>query len=200
METPIEMPERPAAREFSWIQESAVALSQSPMSLTEQRYVWPGQRQSVIIKLPPMSIQDGEAWQAFFSRLNGAEGSFCVRDSSFLQSDVLSLGTPELDGDHSAGAMVKTRGWSPDMLLLMKGKRVEIAGRIRILQQDAFSDADGKANLWVWPHCRSLLDAQPVVWHEPKGVFRARSIPEFVWDKNRLLAGFQFSADEVILP
>ena len=200
MEAPIPLPDSPGAREVSWVMDSAVARSVSPFTLTEQVYAWPGQRWSVILKLPPMSVEDGQKWQGWFAKLNGAEGSFYVRDSAFLETTELGLGTPELAGDHVAGTSVLTRNWTPDRLVLAVGQRVEIGGRIRQATEDCYSDAAGNATLSVWPHCRALPDAQPVVWYQPRGVFRLRSVPEFTWDRNRMQAGFQFSADEVILP
>ena len=200
MEAPLAMPSAPGAREISWIQDSAVSRSGSPFTLAEQVYVWPGQKWSVVVKLPSMSVEAGQAWQAFFSDLNGEEGSFYVSDSAFLRTAELGLGLPELDGAHTSGSTVATRGWTPDRMVARKGQRVEIGGRCRQVIEDAYSDATGLCRLRCWPHCRDLPDSLAVIWQEPRGVFRLRSVPEFTWDRNRLLAGFQFSADEVILP
>jgi hypothetical protein len=200
MEAPIPLPASPAFAEFSWVKESAVARSDSPFSLTQQVYAWPGQRWSIILKLPAMSVEDGQAWEAFFGDLNGAEGCFFARESLFMQGQEIDLGTPELNGAHVSGSTILTRNWNPDRQILKKGQKIEIAGRIRQVLDDAYSDEGGNAALRVWPHCRSLPDGLPVIWYQPKGVFRAVSVPEFVWDKNRLLRGFQFSATECILP
>lgn len=200
MESPIELPPSPAAREITWVFESAVARSSSPFTLTEQIYEHPGQRYRVIIKLPSMTIEDGRAWQAFFADINGAAGCFWVRDAAFLRTDELGLGLPEMDGPHTSGATIKTKGWSPDRQILKRGQKFEVGGRLRTATTDCYSDGDGYALIKCWPHCRSLLGGQPIEWQLPKGVFRASSVPEFTWDRNRLQAGFQFSADEVILP
>jgi len=64
----------------------------------------------------------------------------------------------------------------------------------------ANSDADGKALIKFWPQARGLTDGMEVVWLNPKGVFRASSVPAFTWNASRLQEGFQFSASEVILP
>ena len=200
METPIEMPPQPAARELSWVMDSAVARSVSPFSLTEQVYAWPGQRWSVIIKVPSMSVENGRAWMAFFADLNGQEGTFFVRDSGFLRESEIEFGNPETDGAHTSGSSVLTRGWAINTQVLRKGQKIEIGGRMRQVIEDVYSDADGKAVLRCWPQCRAVADAIPIEWQVPAGVFRLRSVPEFTWDRNRLMAGFQFSADEVILP
>lgn len=200
MESPIELPSSPGAREITWVHDSAVSRSTSPYTLVDQIYEWPGQRYRVIIKLPSMSIEDGRAWQAFFADINGAAGSFWVRDSAFLRTDELGLGLPEMDGLHVSGATIKTKGWAPDRQVLRRGQKFEVGGRLRTATADCYSDPNGKAQIKCWPHCRSLAGGQPIEWQTPKGVFRASSVPEFTWDRNRLQAGFQFSADEVILP
>lgn len=200
METPIALPERPGNREVSWIIDSAVARSSSPFSFAEQVYEWPGQRWRVVLKLPPMAPEDGLAWQAFFVDLNGAAGTFWVHDPRFLRTDDVDFGAPEMDGAHVGGSTIQTRAWNPNQRVLTRGQKVEIGGRIRMVTTDVYSDATGKASFKCWPHCRNLADGQAIEWQDPRGVFRAASVPEFTWDKSRLQAGFQFSADEVILP
>ena len=200
METPIALPSSPGAREISWVMDSAVSRSMSPFTLTEQVYEWPGQRWAVVMKLPAMSQADALAWQAFFADINGAAGTFWIPESTFLHTAETDFGTPELAGDHTAGPSVNTRGWNANQLVLTKGQKIEIGGRIRQVVADVYSDETGLAVVKCWPHCRDLSDELPVIWYQPKGVFRARSVPEFNWQTNRLQAGFQFSADEVILP
>ncbi|MES2706070.1 MAG: hypothetical protein V4726_05640 [Verrucomicrobiota bacterium] len=200
METPIELPPLPGTRELSWVMDSAVSRSQSPFTLAEQVYVWPGQRWGVILKLPSMGEDDALSWQAFFADLNAMAGTFWLPETSFLRIREIDFGLAELDGAHVSGATVRTRGWTPDMRVLKKGQKIEIGGRFRMVLEDVYSTDAGKALVRCWPHCRSLPDSMAVEWQAPRGVFRPASVPEFTWDKNRLQAGFQFSASEAILP
>ncbi len=200
MENPIPMPSGPGFREITWIVDSAVSRSGSPLTLSEQVYEWPGQRWSVIIKLPTMEVDDAMEWQAFFQDLNGTAGSFFVPESSFLQTYGVDFGTPETNGAHVAGPVIKTRGWNVNQCVLKRGQKIEIAGRMRQVSADVYSTSDGRADVKVWPHCRALPDATVIKWNEPRGVFRPRAVPEFTWNKARLQEGFQFAADEVVLP
>lgn len=148
-----------------------------------------------------MAIEDGRAWQAFFADLNGMAGTFRVPESGFLRTTEVDFGTPEIDGAFVSGLTVPTRGWVANMAnVLTKGQRIEIAGRMRMVMEDAHADNAGKAVIRFWPHARNLSDGHEVVWQYPHGVFRANSIPEFTWNSSRLQEGFQFSASEVILP
>ncbi len=199
METPIALPDKPGQREVSFIMESAVGRSVSPFSSTEQVYVWPGQRWRVVLKMPSMTVEDGLAWQAFFGDLNGIAGTFWVHDPAFVRTDEIDFGTPEVAGAHAAGVAILTRGWNANQRVLHKGQKIEIGGRLRQVLDDVYSDLDGNASLRCWPQCRTLADGQAIEWQNPKGVFRASSVPEFTWDSKRLQAGFQFSADEAIL-
>lgn len=200
METPIALPESPGNREVTFVMDSAVARSGSPFSLTEQVTIWPGQRWRMILKLPPMRIPDAQAWEAFFGDLNGAAGTFWAHVPRFTRAQEIDFGLPELDGAHASGPAIKTRFWNPNQRVLFKGQKFEVGGRIRIALADVYSDAAGKADVRCWPNCWTLADGQALEWQDPKGVFRCDSVPEFTWDKNRLGAGFQFSAGEVILP
>ena len=201
METPLPLPESPGNREISWILDSAVSRSTSPFSLVEQVYAWPGQRWSVVLSLPPMTIEQAREWQAFFAELNGMAGSFYVGEAAFLRVVGVGFGAPEIDGDFTAGTSVPTRGWTPNMAdIVTKGQRIEIGGRMRMVTANASSDDDGKANIKFWPYARGLSDGMEVIWLNPKGVFRPSSVPAFTWNPARLMEGFQFSATEVILP
>lgn len=199
METPLELPPRPGTREVSWIQEVAAAKSISPFSLVGQVYDWGGKRWLIVVKMPAMSIEDGQAWQAFFGDLNGQAGTFFMRETSFIRETGIDYGMPELDGDHVTGVGVRTRLWTKNMQVLRKGQKIEIAGRIRMVLEDVFSDNDGTATVRCWPDCRSIPDGMGVTWQDPRGVFRVSSAPDFTWNKSRLQEGFQFSAEEVIL-
>lgn len=200
METPITIPERPGNREVSFVMDSAVSRSSSPFSLTEQVYVWPGQRWRCIMKMPAMAVEDALAWQAFFADLNGMAGTFWVHDAPFVRPSEIGFGNPELDGPHVSGPVIKTRLWNPLQRVLFRGQKIEVGGRLRQVIEDVYSDAAGKALVKCWPQCRGLTDALAIEWQDPRGVFRADSVPDFTYDKTRLQAGFQFSASEVILP
>lgn len=200
METPIEPPTKPGFASLTWVPDSAVAKSVSPFSFSEQAYAWPGQRWRIVAKLPSMKPEDGLAWMAFFLDLNGMGGTFWVRETSFLRTKALECGLPELDGPHASGRAVRTRGWTPNMQVLIKGQLFSVGGRVRRALGDVFSLPDGTAEIACWPFCRDLADSQPLEWKEPKGAFRMDEVPGFVFDENRLTAGFQFSASEAILP
>lgn len=199
METPIELPPNPAQRELEWVAESAVSGSTSPFTLSSQYVAWPGQRRRCILKMPPMKIEDAQTWQAFFEDLNGMEGTFYLSDAAFARVSELDLGTPELDGNHASSPYIKTRAWNPNRQLFRKGQFCEIAGRLRRVLSDVWSDADGKAVFKVWPYCRDLPSTQPVYWQNPRGVFRLQEMPTIGYDRNRLGAGFQFAAVEAVL-
>jgi hypothetical protein len=200
MEEPLEMPDRPGTVEMTWVQDSVVSGAVSPFTLTEQVYAWPGQRWSVVLKLPSMQQEDALAWQAFFAELNGREGTFWVKETAHIRERSVGYGTAELDGPHVSGSKVSTRGWTPSMRVLRKGQKIEIGQRLRLVLDDVYSDDAGKAQVRCWPHCRDLPDSLRVEWCGPRGVFRLAEVPGFVWKVNRLQDGFQFSASEAILP
>lgn len=197
---PLEMPEAPAFREISWAQESVVAVNQSPFTLHQQVYAWPGQRHVVTIKLPPMPPDQGRKWFAFFGRLNGREGSFYVTDSTAnLRRAGLPLGLPETDGDQPAGRMVASTGWTPATQFVARaGDWIQLHKRMHRVLDDVHSDADGKATFPVWPSIPVIPSGVAIEWRRPRGVFRLNDEPDMNQGVSRFFESVTFSATEVI--
>lgn len=199
---PLRMPELPGFREISWGSDSVVAVTESPFTYAQQVYEWPGQRWKCAIRLPAMRLELARRWLAFFGMLNGQSGTFYLSDSKFARRSAGdNLGDPELDGSHATGALVKSKGWTPNMQGVARpGDWLEIGGRLRRVTslEPVASDADGKAHFTVWPYVTPNLAGAPITWLDPRGIFRLANVPDMTWDTNRLMSGIQFSCIEAL--
>lgn len=196
---PLEMPDEPAFREISWVNENVVAVNTSPLNLYTQRYEWEGKRHSVTIKLPPMNYDLARKWFSFFGKLSGRAGTFYLTDSACnLRKAGLVLGQPETDGV-STGRILNSRGWNPcTQYVLRSGDWVQFYGRMYRVLDDAHSDADGKTSFPVWPNIRSVPDGVPVEWRKPRGVFMLNDEPDMNQGVDRFISSVTFSAVEVL--
>jgi hypothetical protein len=196
---PLRMPARPGFREVIWGMDSVVAVTESPFTFKQQTISWPGQRWKCGLRLPPMKLDLAREWFGFFASLNGQEGTFLLSDSAFARRQIGDgLGNPETDGAQTTGRAITTKGWTPLIQVGRSGDWLELAGRLRRVIAPAWSGADGKAKMLIWPHIGALEPDVHIEWLRPTGIFRLTSEIETTWDIQRMMAGLQFSCVEAL--
>jgi len=77
---PLNTPTNIGIANITLMAESAVAVSQSPFTFTQQVVAHPGQRWAASVSLPPMKRVDAENWIAFLLSLKGQVGTFLLGD------------------------------------------------------------------------------------------------------------------------
>ena len=194
---PYDMPAAPGFSQVSWNLLSVTAVSQSPFTLRSQVYEWPGQKLGAVVTTPIMNRENGLAWQAFFAQLRGRVGTFWFGDSAFANKQEAGLGMPETVAI-SQGREVSSTGWAPNTLGVVKaGDWLRIGGKLRKAITNADAAADGTAEFMVWPDMQAVPAGTPIIWQNPKGVFRLDAdVPELVWRTDRLLDSFTFTIVE----
>lgn len=90
---PLNTPTNIGIANITLMAESAVAVSQSPFTFTQQVVAHPGQRWAASISLPPMKRVDAENWIAFLLSLKGPTGTFLLGDPNAVnpQGSALAL-------------------------------------------------------------------------------------------------------------
>jgi len=170
---------------------SAVSKSVSPFTFDEQVYVFPGQLWEAEITLPKMSRTDAEAWDAFFHKLNGMEGTFYMGIPDKLSPQGVGGGSPLVNGNGQLSntlvvknAPLSTNGWLNvgDMIQLGTGT----SSRLYKNLETANTDGAGAVTLTVWPKVsRSApADNDAIVVDSPVGVWRLTSNMH-EWDAER---------------
>jgi hypothetical protein len=174
---------------------SATAVAQSPFTLSRQVQVFTGQRWEADVAFPIFNAVQAGAIETFLLALNGRQGTFLLGDPlrSTARGSVASgtVGTPLVDGAGQVGATLQTKGWSANRInVLLAGDFIQLgsstAPRLHKVLHDVSSDADGKADLILWPALReSPADNDLIVTQNCKGLFALdESVVSWAIDRN----------------
>jgi hypothetical protein len=206
---PLTLPTTPAFRVSSGRPRSVVGIAESPFTLDEHAYEWPGQGMAFELELPPMRRAAAEGWIAFFLKLNGRAGTFYLGDpDGKVPRGSLDTSTPVADSSSSPvpnlarERVLVTRGWSSGATL-KAGDYIQIGtGSTRRLHKnlsDVVAPASGLLTLDIWPWLRAnVADATALTFTEAKGVFRLDAgIPPWTADQLSHF-GIRFAAVEAI--
>jgi hypothetical protein len=172
MATIIDWPEalRPASVEWSLAIPQAGARSTFDGSLQTQPMGPP--RWEFSIAVGPVTREDAVQWEVFLRRLRGRMNRARAWDWRREAPLGVATGTPTVRVA-SAGATLQTEGWTPSTAgILLAGSYFSVHGELKLLLQDASSDASGRATLAFEP---PLRDTAPVgaalVLAKPTAVF-----------------------------
>lgn len=176
----------------------------SPFTLEEQSFKWPGEQWSADISLPPMTRRDAAQWYAFLASCEGSYGYFLLGDPSGKNPQGVGTGTPLADGLNDIGNTLNTKGWTPNIVGILKaGDYVQVGtgqqARLHMQVEDVDSDGSGEAILSLQPALRyAVTDNTPLTVVNAKGVFRL-SDNSIAWS---VIPGptynLSFSATEVV--
>jgi len=181
----------------------AVAVSESPISFSQQAVRHSGQAWGAHVMLPPMSRADAEVWVSFLLRLRGRFGTFTMGDPTGATSRGIAswwAGTPLVKGASQTGGAVIIDGVpASQTAYLMMGDYTQIGTSYHKVLEDANSDATGTVTLNIWPDLRgSPADNAAVTVKNAVGLFRLDDNTQ-AWDISTAMNyGISFSAGEAI--
>ncbi len=132
---------------------AAVAVSESPFTLTQQVQDWGGECWEYEIEFAVSKwAADGRRLSAFLASLGGPRGTFTFRDP-FIRNPV-ALGAPLVNGAGQSGSALVSDGWlkgmaAGDFIQLGSGSTT----RLHQLKSD-FMPSGGNATLQIIPNLR----------------------------------------------
>lgn len=161
----------------------AVAKSVSPFTMQPELQQWPGADGfDATVTLPPMDRATAAPWIAFLARLRGPLNVFQLRDPEAPETPLGNVGgsAPVVDSTSPNAAMTTTlgtSGWRAGIFRVLRaGDRFQIGYRYHLVCDDVNADANGNAQVSVWPSLREQPAAgTPLVLNAPKGLFRLAS-------------------------
>lgn len=182
-----------------------VGLTESPYTLEEQSFKWPGERWSIDFRLANITNRGTASdWMAFGAKLQGKYGRFLIGDPAARMPRGVATGVPVVNGGGATGNTLPTKGWTPSTNgILLKGDYIQLGtgvnSRLHMLTENINSDAGGNANLSVEPALRtSPADNSPIITNNPVGLFRM-SENTFAWSVDPgMVYRFSFQAVEVL--
>lgn len=201
---PLSFPSTKSPAGIAFRARSAVGLSMSPFSFSQQAYAHQGDMWEADVAAPPMKRADAEVWVAFLLALNGREGTFTMGDPVNTSPRGVGTGTPLVNGGSQTGKTLVTDGWTVSQTGIMKaGDWFQLGSgsstRLHKVVQDANSDGAGNATLEIWPRLRSApADNAPLTVSSPKGLWRlAENVREWSLERAQIY-GIRFSAIEAL--
>jgi hypothetical protein len=99
-----------AVRDVRRMLQTAIGVSTSPFTLTDQVQDWGGERWEYEIDLASLDLSQGKRLSAFFASLGGMRTPFLLADPSIKNPS--GLGTPLVNGAGQSGNSLVTDGWS----------------------------------------------------------------------------------------
>lgn len=159
--------------------ERVVAQSVSPFTKESQTFKWPGEQWMADFSMPPFKGREvADEWIAFGMKLQGIFNYFLLGDPTHATPRGVGTGSPKVSVASQTGNILQTKDWTPNVNGILKaGDHIQIGSgmtaRLRMVVEDANSDASGNANLVIepaLPYSPPLND--PIVITNPKGLFR----------------------------
>lgn len=203
---PINHPTTGIAR-VRFLAKTAVAVSQSPFSLSQQVYKHQGMRWEADITLPPMKRADAESWASFLLRLRGQYGTFLLGDPAAATprgSASTTPGTPLVNGASQTGENLNIDGCPTSVTGYLKaGDYIQLGSsataQLYKVLEDVDTNASGEATLNIFPNLRSSpSDDASVTVSNAKGLFRLAT-NDVSWDVNEAsIYGITFGAIEAL--
>ena len=173
-----------------------VGVAESPFTLEQQVYEHQGARWEAEITLPPMTLDQARAWEAFFISLRGRKGTFIM---GHPLHNVLVTGV-ELDGIANARASeISVTGGTGQTINAGEYFQIGTGLDSRIHQVVETITMDGTDTLTIEPPLRtSYADGTTLDFTQPKGVWRLSS-NDVEWSVDSAsIYGFTFACTEAL--
>lgn len=203
---PLAMPNTNLAR-IRLVARSAVAITSSPFTFSQQVYKHQGESFEADISLPAMKRDDAEVWVAWLLRMRGQYGTFLLGDPANATprgSAATTSGTPLVNGSSQTGDSLAIDGLPLSVSDYLKaGDYIQLGSgataTLHKVLQDVSTSGTGTATLNIFPRIRIAPDNNaPVTVTGAKGVFRLNT-NETIWDINEaMIYGISFGAVEAI--
>lgn len=170
------LPSVPAAfSQLELVMQDKVSADPSPWTQQAQILDWQIDWWEATASLPQMQRAVAQQWIALLAECRGQSAAFLIGDPLANRPTGLAKGAPLVDGLNSTRSSTLTiRGLAPNLARqLLPGDHIQIGYRMHVNLDVANSDAHGKAALNLWPRIREAPnDGDPVIWKNPKGLFR----------------------------
>lgn len=197
---PITLPTTPAPRSLTLVPRSAVSVTESPFTFSQQVYAWKGQQWTGRVEYPPMTAAQAEPLVSALNSLNGREGTFYMRLAAYKTLRGSGGGNPLVNGGSQTGYDLVTDGWPNSTNGVLKaGDFIKLDGgsvyRLHKVMADVNSNGSGQATLTLWPKLReSPSDNQGIyMGGSVYGTFRLTKEIEWSIDEAKLYGlGFDF--------
>jgi len=176
---PLSLPTTLLPDGIDWHMETVVGSLESPFSLVQQNYVWPGSERwrATLTWGGQMSQVNADDIEVFLLALNGMEGSFLLGDHLRTTPRGTWAGqSPLVKGASQTGKTLLIDGLTPTTTTAIKGDWFQLGSgatsRLHRLTATGTANGSGEITLDFEPSIRtSPSDNAPLTIASPKGLF-----------------------------
>ncbi len=173
------MPTSPGPSAIELAMNDSIAVFTSPFTQVQQVQQFPGADYwEATVTLPAMTRAGAASWEGFFAELRGKLNVMQLGDPRAQSPLGSASGTPVVStadaGNLPMTTTLATRGWTDSTSgLLLAGDYLQVGYRLYRVCEAVSSDAQGNANISVWPALRETPpDATAITLDNPTGLFR----------------------------
>lgn len=150
-----------------------IGEQRSPFGNAREIQLFPGAHWEIEIAILPAVRADAQRLESFLLSLRGKAGLFRCADPYRSLPLGSNLGEPRVSLSFAGDESFESRGWDPSEDGVLKaGDFIELLGNLHQVLQDVSSNADGEAQIRVWPPLRaSYPDGTHIVAENARGVF-----------------------------
>ncbi len=174
----LDLPDSACAASVTMTMTRVIAATQSPFTLEQQSFQWPGEAWSMSFDMPVITDRKiAQEWIAFALKLRGGFGYFLAGDPSAVRQGI-GGGTPRVNGAGQVGDELVTDGWTPNLEgVLLAGDYIQIGSaettQLLMVSDDVNTDSGGNAIIGVMPNIRNgPADNSPILIDGARGLFR----------------------------
>jgi len=141
--------------------ESAVAVTRSPFSFSQQVQDWGGDAWVYELQIGPFTpkaLGDARALTALLTGLRGSASAFLFEDPTAPYDGGATLGSPLVNGASQTGKTLVTDGWTNGITIpagMCFSLGADDSTRMYMVTSDVVVDGSGNANLPIVPALRS---------------------------------------------
>lgn len=174
----------------------AVGMSESPFTFEQQVYEHQGARWEAEVTLPPLTLDQARAWEAFFVSLKGRRGTFLMGNPLH---NVLVTGVALSEAATVRSTEIEVGGGSGQTINAGEYFQIGTGSDAHIHQVVETIAMDGSDTLVIEPPLRtSYADNTALDFTQPKGLWRLSSNSSEWNISTASMYGFTFSCMEVI--
>src|SRR5699024_8461085 len=132
---------------------------------------YPGSRWEATLSFDNLNDWQSRKLESILAKLDGKAGRIMLQD--FGRWGRPPMGSPVINGANNTGTTLMTKGWTPNRKVLWEGDYIGVNNELKLVTEDAWSDASGNVVLEIAPMLRVIPPSGAAIeTQNPKGMFR----------------------------
>ncbi|MBQ0327033.1 hypothetical protein J9231_04115 [Providencia rettgeri] len=167
-------PENVAPSTMSWQLFSNSQTFTSVFTGSEQTVHFPGSHWRCTLTFNNLTENTSRELEVLMAQLDGESGR--VKISNWVRPGLLNKGEPTVSVANQTGAILQTKGWLANSIVLRKGDYITVSNELKMITDNVISDKSGGAVIPISPILRrSPAVNEKIETVRPYGIFKLTS-------------------------